>query len=87
MTTEKKRSEGRVSWPVALIVVVAILAAAGLYAFRSLRDLPLDMVAAGRDLLEDVGAIARAFREGTVTTSFISYATEVSGSSYLQFPR
>ena len=85
MTTEKKRSEGRVSWPVALIVVVAILAAAGLYAFRSLRDLPLDTVAAGRDLLEDVGAIARAFREGTVTTSFISYATEVSGSSYLQF--
>jgi hypothetical protein len=29
--------------------------------------------------------LARAFREGTITTSFASYATQVSGSSYLQF--
>jgi hypothetical protein len=29
--------------------------------------------------------VAQAFREGTITTSFASYATEVSGSNYLQF--
>ena len=75
----------RLSWPVAVVVIVAMLVGAGLYTVRSLRDLPLDSAAAGRELLGDLGRVAAAFREGTVTTSFISYATEVGGSSYLQF--
>ncbi len=73
------------NWPAAVVVIVAMLVGAGLYTFRSLRDLPLDSAAAGRELLGDLSRVAAAFSQGTVTTSFISYATEVSGSSYLQF--
>jgi hypothetical protein len=85
MMPDKKRPVSGLSWPVAAVVIVAMLVGAGLYAFRSLRDLPLDSVAAGRGLLGDLGRVAAAFTEGTVTTSFISYATQVSGSNFLQF--
>jgi hypothetical protein len=69
-------------WPLALaataVAVVGILAAAGLYVFKSARQIP-------KDVLHDLKDIAQAFRTGTVTTSFVSYATEVSGSNRLQF--
>jgi hypothetical protein len=42
-------------------------------------------VEATREVLGGVEAVARAFRTGTIETSFLSYATEVSGTSYLQF--
>lgn len=72
-------------WPVALIVLAAICTFAGLYVFQSVRDVPGDIVSTGREALRDLDDIARAFRQGTITTSFVSYATEVSGSNYLQF--
>ncbi len=75
----------RLSWPGALVIIAALLVGAGTYTFRSLRDLPLDSVEAGRAGLGDLGRVAAAFSEGTVTTSFVSYATQVSGSTYLQF--
>lgn len=69
-------------WPLAIAVTVmavtAMLVGAGLYLFRSTRDLP-------GDILQEVKDVAQAFRAGTVTTSFVSYATEVSGSNRLQF--
>jgi hypothetical protein len=70
---------------VAVVVIAAMLIGAGLYTFRSIRNLPFDSAAAGHDLLAGIGEVAAAFKEGTVTTTFISYATEVSGNSYLQF--
>ena len=78
-----------VSWPVAFAIVgvVAILAGAAVvvYVVRVTRDVPAAVLESGREALRDIREIAQAFRTGTVTTSFISYATEVSGSNYLQF--
>ena len=52
-------------------------------------SLPRDVVAGGRELARDaalaVERIAEAFHTGTVQTSFLSYATEVSGNAFLQF--
>ena len=63
-------------------LVVALLGLASLalvaYVFQSTRNLPGDILESGRSLAE-------AFRTGTVTTRFVSYAAEMSGSNYLQF--
>src|SRR5512143_2720382 len=72
----------RAPWAFAAVAVVAILVAAGLYVFHSLRRLPGEAIDnSGRALRE----VAAAFRTGTVTTSFRSYATEVRGTSRFQF--
>jgi hypothetical protein len=65
-------------WPV--VVAILGLAAIGLaaFVFYQSKRLPLD-------LMEEGSSLARAFRSGTVTTRFISYATEVSGQNHLQF--
>ncbi len=69
----------------AWVATVAILTAAGVYVFQSLRDLPGEAVDRGREVLGDLQDIAAAFRQGTIETRFLSYATRVSGSNYLQF--
>lgn len=73
----------RLAWPLTLVVVV--LVGAGLYAFWSLRRLPGEVASQGRQVLEDVRRVAQAFHQGTITTSFVSFATEVRGTSFLQF--
>jgi hypothetical protein len=74
-------------WALAAAVVglVAILTGGALYVFRRVTSLPEDLVAQGRGLVRDLKSVAEAFRAGTVTTTFSSYATEVSGTTYLQF--
>ena len=67
------------------MAVVAILVGGGLYVFNSLRRLPADAVAGSRELARDLVEVAAAFREGRIEISFTSYATSVTGSSYLQF--
>ncbi len=54
----------------ALVVIVAILAGASLYVFRTASEMP--------------SALTRAFKEGSLTTSFVSYATQVSATTRLQ---
>ena len=82
-----KRSEASVAWArtVGIVAVVAILVGGGLYVFNSLRRLPADALAGSRELARDLVEVAAAFREGRVEISFTSYATSVTGSSYLQF--
>ena len=70
---------------VATVATVAIVVAGGVYVFRSLRSLPVDVVEGGRQALRDLREVAAAFRTGTVTTTFRGYATEVSGTTRLQF--
>lgn len=79
----------RRGWPLAwaAVAIVAIVAAVGVYVFHSARSLPGEAVAQGRAVLRDLARVAQAFEQGTITTSFTSYATEVTGSSYLQFAR
>ena len=72
-----------VTWiGVTAIVVGGLLA---LWVYNGLRSLPGDVAATGREVLVELGNVAAAFRAGTVTTRFISHATEVSGNNYLQF--
>ena len=75
------------SWAVAvdLVAIVAILVGAGLYVFRSLREIPGEALSGAREVLHDLEDVAAAFRQGTIETTFVSYATTVSGSSRLQF--
>jgi len=68
---------------------LAMITAAGLYVFRSCRALPGEVIdktglTIGRAsrALEDVAA---AFNRGTITTSFVSYATSLDANRRLQF--
>jgi hypothetical protein len=71
-------------------MVIAFLAiAASLYVFKSLRDVPGDAVDKATYVITNVSRalidVAAAFNQGTITTSFISYATSVNSSQFLQF--
>jgi len=81
------RSEASVAWArtVGIVVIVAILVGGGLYIFESLRRLPADAVAGSKELVRDLVEVAAGFRQGQIEISFTSYATSVTGSSYLQF--
>ncbi len=84
MEQERKPTMSRRT-SVTLIAVVAIVVGAAVYLVKSMIDVPRDMAGQGRQALEGIQKIAQAFNAGRVTTTFISYATEVSGSNYLQF--
>ncbi len=62
---------------------------AGLYVFKSCRELPGEALRGAGNVVTQAGRqlanLAAAFKQGTVTTSFTSYATTISGSQYLQF--
>lgn len=75
------------AWAVAVtvIAVVTILVGAGLYVFRSIRELPAEAARGTLKAIEEVQQVAAAFRQGTIRTAFASYATSVSGTNFLQF--
>lgn len=85
--TEARRRPAGPGWPLAAaaVAMVAILAGTAISIFYSARNLPGDTIAQGREALQDLARVAEAFRRGTIATSFTSYATQVSGSNYLQF--
>lgn len=63
------------------MVIVFIFVAGGVCAFRACRG-PVDLMQqAGQTLAK----VAAAFNRGTITTSFVSYATTISNTTYLQF--
>ncbi len=72
-------------WMVSLLMVVG----AGVYVFHSCLALPGETLDKTARLAQKVGQaaqqVAAAFSQGTVTTTFTSYATTLSGSQYLQF--
>ncbi len=72
-------------WPAAFTVVAIAILGVALWVFEAIRSVPGDVVESGRAVLSDLTDLARAFNEGHVETSFLSYATEVSGNTYLQF--
>ncbi len=86
-----RRTRSQVLWPLAFVTLMLGLIAAIVVGFVIIRvtSLPRDVVAGGRELARDaalaVERIAEAFHTGTVQTSFLSYATEVSGNAFLQF--
>jgi hypothetical protein len=74
--------------PLTVLILVLIPVAAGVYVFRSCRNLPGETLDKTTRLVSTVGQelknVAAAFSQGTVTTTFTSYATEMSGSQRLQ---
>ena len=83
------RPGGDWAWPVACMVSVFLLVAAGVYVFKSCRDLPGEAIEKAGEAADKIGQrlaeVAAAFSQGTITTTFTSYATSVSGSQFLQF--
>jgi hypothetical protein len=75
----------RFSWPIAFTIVALAAIIAGVFVLKAIIDVPGDIAKSGREAVRDLEKIAEAFNTGTVTTTFISYAAEVSGSNYLQF--
>lgn len=72
-------------WPVAVVALGIAAIGAGLIVFQSIRRAPAELLDRGSEAVEQLTGLMRAFREGRVTTSFLSYATEVSGNNHLQF--
>lgn len=71
-------AKARSHWPYVFLLLGFAALGLGGYVFQSMRNAPGDVLDEGRSLVA-------AFRQGSVTTRFVSYATEMSGSSYLQF--
>jgi hypothetical protein len=75
--------------PVMWMVIVLTLVAGGVYVFKSCRDLPVETLERTGKMVQTAGQqlqkVAAAFKQGTITTIFTSYATTISGSQYLQF--
>ncbi len=78
-------------WPVPVMwmVIVLILVVAGVYVFKSCLALPGEALDKTGKLIGHAGQalekVAAAFTRGTISTTFTSYATTLSGSQYLQF--
>jgi hypothetical protein len=71
------------------MVSIFLLVAAGVYVFKSCRDLPGETIDKAGKAADTIGKrladVATAFTQGTITTTFTSYATSVSGNQFLQF--
>lgn len=72
-------------WPAAFVIVVLALLGTVLYVFASLRNLPAEAARGTRAAVEELLSVAAAFRQGTIETRFVSWATRMEGTSYLQF--
>ncbi len=83
MSADRNRSDW--AWPIAFMVVVLAMLAAGLYVFESVRRIPERAIAGGREVLGELQSLAASFAQGGVETEFISYAARTTGTSYLQF--
>jgi hypothetical protein len=66
------------AYPVMWMVIVLIVVSAAVYVFKTMVELP------GK-IADKAIAVAAAFKQGTITTSFSSYAVRTGGSQYFQF--
>jgi len=64
------------------MVIVFIFVGGAIYVFKSCLAAPGDVMSKAGKALADV---ASAFKRGTITTSFFSYATTLTNQHYLQF--
>lgn len=84
---DEPRRPSHAPWALAFAAVatVAIVVGGAVYVFQSVRRLPVDVMEGSRQALRELREVAAAFRAGTVTTTFRGYATEVAGTTRLQF--
>ncbi len=82
---------GRSAWPraVTIIVTVGLLTGGTLLGLRMMRDIPGAALDRGTEMIKTLGGeaakVARAFNESTVRAEFISYSSELTGTSRFQF--
>ena len=83
-----RRRRGPTTLAVVLVVLLVVLGGGAWYALRVIQRLPGSIVAegreAGRAAIDQVSALVRAFRTGTVQRMFASYTTRLEGTNYLQ---
>jgi hypothetical protein len=81
----------RPAWvtPIVWSVIFVVLAGFAVYVFKACRDLPGDVLEKTGRVIDKAGqalsTVAAAFNQGSITTSFVSYATSLSNTHYLQF--
>jgi hypothetical protein len=79
------------SWPKATLwmVVTLVLAVNAAFVLRTCLNAPATLAEKTGQAISKTGSalatVAAAFNRGTITTSFVSYATTVSNHQYLQF--
>jgi len=86
MPSDKSGSAAfRWRWPLLFALLgFGVLALAG-YVFHRAQRLPGELLEEGRSIASELRSVAAAFKTGTITTTFVSYAAEMSGSQRLQF--
>ncbi len=71
------------------MVIVFLLVAGAVYIFKSCRDLPVQTLDRTGQIVTNLGQqlerVAAAFKQGTINTTFTSYATSIKGSQNFQF--
>jgi len=85
MPSEQSGDASRWRWPLAFVVLGFGLLALGAYVFHRAQRLPGEILEGGRSIASELRSVAVAFKTGTITTTFVSYAAEMSGSQKLQF--
>jgi hypothetical protein len=72
-------------WPVVFVLLGFGFLALAAYVFHRAQRLPGELLEEGRSIATELRSVAAAFKTGTITTTFVSYAAEMSGGQKLQF--
>ncbi len=75
----------RLRWPLVVALLGFGLIGLAAYVFHRAQSLPAELLEKGRTIASELRSVAAAFKTGTITTTFVSYATEMSGGQKLQF--
>jgi hypothetical protein len=75
----------RFRWPLVFALLGFGLIGLAAYVFHRVQRLPAELLEEGRSIASELRSVAAAFKTGTITTTFVSYATEMSGGQKLQF--
>ena len=85
---DSRPDDGKASrwrWPLVFALLGFGVLALAAYVFHRAQRLPGEFLEQGRSLASELRSVAAAFKTGTIETTFVSYAAEMSGSQKLQF--
>lgn len=82
-TPQRQRFRDLLGWPLALVVIAGLALLGWWLLLRAVPSIP-DLGRAAGEAGRTAQAIARAFREGTLSTEFTSYAQSLEGTRRLQ---
>jgi hypothetical protein len=82
---DSQPAAARSRWPFVFALLGLGALALAAYVFHRAQSIPGEILEEGRTIASELRSVAAAFKTGTITTTFVSYATEVSGGQKLQF--